>query len=237
MPEASHTAAAYGGRVNGLVTAVRQGLAAVADPARAPEMQRYMKSEMPFLGVPKPVRARVLEDVFAAHPLGSRAEWVECVLELWRGARHREERYAALDLAGRYPRWQGVDLLPVYDELVVTGAWWDFVDEIASRRIGPLLRAFPEEVTPVVRAWSRDADRWRRRVSVICQLGSKQATDVDLLREVVEANIADEDFFLRKAIGWALRQHSRVDPGWVRAFVEEHPELSGLSKREALKHL
>ncbi len=217
--------------------AIRRALVAVADPVRAPEMRRYMKSAMPFLGVPKPVRVRALADVFADHAFESRDEWVAAVLEVWRGAEFREERYAALDLAGRCPHWQGVDLLPVYDELVVTGAWWDFVDEIASRRIGPLLRAFPDEVEPVVRAWARDEDRWRRRVSVICQLGSKSATDLDLLTEVIEANADDPDFFLRKAIGWALRQHSRVDPGWVRAFVASHPGLSGLSKREALKHL
>ncbi|PSL45240.1 3-methyladenine DNA glycosylase AlkD [Saccharothrix carnea] len=223
--------------MSGLVEVIRQALTAVADPVKAPEMRRYMKSAMPFLGVPKPVRARTLKDVFAAHPFASREEWVAAVLEVWRGAEFREERYAALDLAGRHPKWRGVDLLPVYDELVVTGAWWDFVDEIASRLVGPLLRAFPDEVTPVMRAWARDDDRWRRRVAVICQLGSKAATDLDLLTCAIEANADDPDFFLRKGIGWALRQHSRVDPDWVRAFVESHPGLSGLSKREALKHL
>jgi 3-methyladenine DNA glycosylase AlkD len=223
--------------VDGLVPAIRRALAEVSDPAKAPEMRRYMKSAMPFLGVPKPVRARALRQVFADHPFESRDAWVAAVLEAWRGAEFREERYAALDLAGRYPRWRGVDLLPVYDELVVTGAWWDFVDEIASRLVGPLLRAFPDEVTPVMRAWALDDDRWRRRVSVICQLGSKAATDLDLLTHAVEANAEDPDFFLRKGIGWALRQHSRVDPAWVRAFVESHPVLSPLSKREALKHL
>lgn len=223
--------------VNGLVAAIRPALASVADPAKAPAMRRYMKSDMPFLGVPKPERTRVLKAVFAAHPPASRDEWVAAVLEVWRGAEFREERYAALDLAGRHPAWRGVDLLPVYDELVVTGAWWDFVDEIASRLVGPLLRAFPAEVAPVMRAWARDADRWRRRVSVICQLGSKADTDLDLLTEAVEANLDDPDFFLRKGIGWALRQHSRVDPGWVRAFVAAHPGLSPLSRREALKHL
>lgn len=200
-------------------------------------MQQYMKSEMPFLGVPKPERVKLLRPVFAKHPLTSRDEWLRAVLTLWRDAGHREERYAALDLIGRYPGWHDPTLLPVYDELVVTGAWWDFVDEIASRRIGPLLRAHPDDVEPVVRAWATDPDRWRRRVSVICQLGSKNGTDLDLLRDAIEANTDDPDFFVRKAIGWALRQHSRVDPGWVRAFVDSHPGLSPLSRREALKHL
>jgi len=228
---------AYGVSVDELLAAVRQGLAEVADAAKAPGMQRYMKSEMPFLGVAKPERAELARSVFSRHPLTSRDEWVRAVLALWRDATYREERYLALDLTGRYPEWQDATLLPLYDELVVTGAWWDFVDELAARRVGPLLRAHPEEVTPVVRAWSTDPDRWRRRVSVICQLGSKAATDLDLLGDAIEANAADPDFFLRKGIGWALRQHSRVDPGWVRAFVDSHPELSALSRREALKHL
>ncbi|WP_433263146.1 DNA alkylation repair protein [Actinosynnema sp. CS-041913] len=236
MPR-SVSQAAYGVPVDGLVTAVRQGLAAAADPAKAPEMQRYMKSEMPFLGVAKPERAKLARAVFARHPCTSRDEWVATVLTLWREAEYREERYVALDLTGRYPKWQDPTLLPVYDELVVTGAWWDYVDDIASRRIGPLLRAYPEDVEPVMRTWSTDPDRWRRRVSVICQLGAKTATDLDLLADTVEANITDPDFFLRKAIGWALRQHARVDPGWVRAFVDAHPGLSPLSRSEALKHL
>ncbi|MBW8711071.1 MAG: DNA alkylation repair protein, partial [Mycobacterium sp.] len=137
----------------------------------------------------------------------------------------------------RYPQWRDPTLMPVYDELVVTGAWWDYVDEIASRCIGPLLRAYTADIVPLMRNWSTDPDRWRRRVSIICQLGSKDAVDLELLRDTIEANISAQDFFLRKAIGWALRQHSRVDPAWVRAFVDSHPELSPLSKREALKHL
>ena len=200
-------------------------------------MQRYMKSEMPFLGVQKPKCAQVSRSAFIEHPFMSRDEWIDTVLLLWRTATYREERYAALDLSARHPKWRDPTLVPVYDELVVTGAWWDYVDEIASRGIGPLLRAYPADIEPVMRKWSTDPDRWRRRVSIICQLGAKDATDLELLRDTIEANISDQDFFLRKAIGWALRQYARVGPAWVRAFVDSHPELSPLSKREALKHL
>lgn len=220
-----------------LVGAVRAGLARLADPAKADDMRRYMKSVMPFRGVAKPERVKLGRELFAAHPVPDAETWVAVVLELWREAGYREERYLALDLIGAYPRWQDVGLLPVYDELVVTGAWWDFVDEIAARRVGPLLRSDPAVVAPLVREWSVDEDRWRRRTSVICQLGSKSATDTDLLAECVEANLADPDFFLRKGIGWALREYAKTDPGWVRAFVDAHPTLSPLSRREALKHI
>jgi 3-methyladenine DNA glycosylase AlkD len=223
--------------VNGFVVAIRNALAAEADPARAQKMQRYMKSEMPFLGVQKPRCTQVTRSALIEHPFTSREEWIDTVLLLWRTGAYREERYAALYLAAGYAEWRDLQLVPLYDELVVTGAWWDYVDEIASRCVGPLLRGYPADMAPVMRNWSTDPDRWRRRVSIICQLGSKDGTDLELLRDTIEANICNQDFFLRKAIGWALRQHARVDPTWVRAFVDSHPELSPLSKREALKHL
>jgi 3-methyladenine DNA glycosylase AlkD len=222
-----------------LVAAVRAGLAALADPAKAPDMQGYMKSDMPFRGVQRPRRRALATRLFAEHPLSDVGAWVATVLELWRGADYREERYLALDLTAHRPylRWQEPGLLPVYEELIVTGAWWDFVDEVANRRVGPLVRAYPSELTPVMRAWSTDADRWKRRTSIICQLGSKQDTDVELLSDTIEANIADPDFFLRKGIGWALREFAKSEPGWVRGFVDAHPNLSPLSRREATKHL
>lgn len=196
--------------VDELVQAARSGLADLADPVKAPQMRRYMKSDMDFRGVPKPERARLARRVFTEHPLtGHRA----------------------------YARWQDHSLVPLYEEMIVTGAWWDYVDEIAIRRIGPILRAEPGRLTPVMRQWARDADTWRRLTAVICQVGAKENTDRDLLTHAVEANQDDRDFFLRKGIGWALRDYSRTAPGWVRAFVEAHPALSPLSVREALKHL
>ncbi|WP_033296268.1 DNA alkylation repair protein [Amycolatopsis jejuensis] len=227
------------GAGNALITAVRTGLAELADPAKAPEMRAYMKSDMPFRGVPKPGRSTLMKAVLTEHLLPDRVTFAKTVLTLWREARYREERYAAIDLSGdrAYRRWQDPQLLEVYDELIVTGAWWDYVDEVAIRRVGPILRGFRADVTPVVRRWITDPDRWRRRASVICQIGAKGDVDHDLLTDAIEANIDDPDFFLRKGIGWALRDHARSEPGWVRTFVHDHPGLSPLSTREAMKHL
>jgi 3-methyladenine DNA glycosylase AlkD len=223
-----------------LVEDVRRRLAGAADPDRAPAMQAYMKSAMPFHGVPSPVARSLLRDAFAAHPLDDRATWSATVLSLWDGATHREERYAALALARhrRYRAYLDPQVLPLLEHLVRTGAWWDLVDDIASHLVGPVLLAHHDETTPVMRAWATDSDRWLRRTAVICQLGAKDRTDVTLLAEVIDANLDDRDFFLRKAIGWALRQHAYVDPGWVRTFVADRSDrLSPLSRREALKHL
>ena len=221
------------------LAAAREGLADLGDPAKAPDMQRYMKSAMPFRGVPSPERRALGKRLFDAYPLSDVDEWQATVLSLWRDAEYREERYVAMDLSGhrRYARWQAPDLLPMYDEMITTGAWWDYVDELASRRVGPLLRAHRDTVTPVMRAWATDADLWRRRTSIICQLGSKEDTDTELLAYAIEANAGDRDFFIRKGIGWALRQFARIEPAWVRAFVDAHPALSPLSRKEATKHL
>ncbi len=225
--------------VDALVAAARSGLAALGDPRKAPEMQRYMKSELPYRGVASPERKAFTKELFAAHPLPDETALRTAALILWREAGYREERYVAIDLTGHraYRAWQTPALLPVYEEMIVTGAWWDYVDEIANRRIGPLLRDHSGELTPVMRAWATDEDRWKRRTSIVCQLGFKEATDTALLAEAIEANLGDRDFFIRKGIGWALRQFARTEPGWVRAFVDDHPGLSPLSVREALKHL
>jgi len=215
------------------IDAVRTGLESLADSRKAPEMQAYMKSDMPFLGVQKPGRVTLLRSL---PRLDSRDVWLDVVQTLWREATYREERYVALALSGDR-RFQSVELMPWFDEMIVTGAWWDYVDEIASKRVGPLLRSQPGVLRPLMLKWSVDPDKWRRRTSVICQLGFKSDTDDELLTACVEANIADPDFFLRKGIGWALREYAKTEPGWVRAFVEARPGLSPLSRREALKHL
>jgi 3-methyladenine DNA glycosylase AlkD/copper chaperone CopZ len=224
-----------------LISEIRAALRTAADPLKAEPMRAYMKSEMPFLGVQKPDRVRVLRPAFRAHVLPDRSCWESTIRRLWDDAAYREERYAATDLAQVrcYAPWTSDPAsLPLYDHLIVSGAWWDHVDDIAIRLVGRVLRAHPVRTAPLIRAWSRDPDRWRRRSAVICQVGCGEETDVELLRECVLATLDDPDFFLRKGIGWALRQHAKTDPTWVRTFVSIHGDrLSPLSRREALKHL
>ncbi len=222
----------------GLVAAVRAALADAAGPAKAPGMQAYMKSDLPYRGVPKPTRDRVLRPVFAARTLPDEARWTATVLTLWRDAAYREERYAAIDLTGHraYRPYQRTETLDLYEEMIVTGAWWDYVDEIAARRVGPLLAADPTAIRPVMLRWSGDGNLWRRRTSIVCQLSFKTVTDLDLLYARIDANLGDRDFFIRKAIGWALRQYAWTDPAEVRRFVTARGnDLSPLSRREALK--
>ena len=225
-----------------VVDAVRTALAGAGDPERAVSQQAYMKSSMPYRGLTSPELKALLRPILAdpAYRIEGRGDWDSAVRELWDGATHREERYAATALTGHraYREWQDPDVVPLYRHLLVTGAWWDHVDEVASNRIGPILLSHKATMTPVMRGWATDDDQWLRRTAIISQLTFKEQTDLALLREAIEPNLADTSFWIRKAIGWALRQHARTDPDWVRATVAEYGDrLSGLSRREALKHL
>jgi 3-methyladenine DNA glycosylase AlkD len=223
-----------------LLTAVRRELKRRADPVRAPQMRAYMKSAMPYRGVSMPGLREACRLAFSSHPLNSFEDWRETVLALWRTARYREERHAALILTGdrRYRDYQTLDTLPLYEELIVTGAWWDFVDVIASHRIGLLLKRHPAPMRKTMRAWSRSADMWKRRTAILCQLSFKADTDLSLLYDCIEPNLGDKEFFIRKAIGWALRQYAWTDPDEVRRYVTRNKaRLSLLSVREALKNI
>lgn len=212
-----------------LVGSVRQALAAVADPDKAPAMQSYMKSQMPFLGVQQKQRAAALRPVFAAAQL-DRGEWLAAAVELWDGASFREERYAALALLRQHRAWLEPCDEPLLRHLVTSGAWWDLVDETATKLVGPLRFELP------MRQWAVDDDMWIRRSAIICQVGAKAKTDPALLADVIEPNLSDRTFWIAKAVGWGLRDYARTDPQWVRGFVSEHT-LVPLSAREATKHL
>lgn len=199
-----------------------------------------MKSEMPFHGVGAvPFRA-ICRRFFADFDFRSASRWRAAVLGIWRGARFREERYAAIELSGdrRAANLQTLAALPMYEEMIVSGAWWDTVDVLAKHRIGGLLRRYPSPMRRTMRAWSRSANLWKRRAAILCQLDFKERTDLPLLYACIEPSLSSKEFFLRKAIGWALRQHAWTDPAEVRRYVRAHArELSPLSRREALKNI
>jgi 3-methyladenine DNA glycosylase AlkD len=208
-------------------------------PERAAGMQAYMKSAMPYLGVTSVPLREVCRGAFAEWTLASFDDWRDTVRALWFEASFREERYAALELIGarQYRGFRTLEALPLYRELIVDGAWWDLVDGLATHEIGDLLRAYPAEMRPLLLEWSDGVDMWLRRTSIICQVGFKHTTDRELLYACIEPSMDSREFFLRKAIGWALREYAKSEPRAVLVYVEANAaRLSGLSKREALKH-
>lgn len=227
-----------------LIRAIREALAAAGDPERGVGQQRYMKSAMPFRGLASPVLRATLGPILSdpAYRLPDRATWEATVRGLWDGAAYREERYAALALAGHrhYRDYRDVDVLALHHYLARTGAWWDYVDDIATHHVAPVLRADRPRATPIIRGWATDPDLWVRRVAILAQLPAKGETDTTLLAHCLDQNLPGSEFgsefFIRKAIGWALREFAKTDPEWALDYVEGH-ELSPLSRREALKHL
>ncbi len=218
-----------------LSAAVRSTLRAAADASLAPGQQAYMKSAMPFLGVRVPEVRRLVRALVRDLGVSSPDELVPTARELWDDATHREERYAAAVLLGLRPLRGDLSLVPFHEHVARTGAWWDHVDE-AAHRVADLHDAHPVETAAVVRRWSTDDFLWVRRLAIISQLGRRDRVDLDLLAEVIGPNLADPEFFVRKAVGWSLREAAKVHPDWVRSYVAGH-ELSPLSRREALKHL
>ncbi|HLN10519.1 MAG TPA: DNA alkylation repair protein [Xanthobacteraceae bacterium] len=221
-----------------MLSDLRREFELIADPGKAVRMQAYMKSAMPYHGVPSPQVKQVCRKVFADLELSNRTAWQTQVLDIWRHAKYREERYAALNLcADRIARpFHEPRAMTMYENMIVTGAWWDYVDEL-SHRVGDILRRYPSRIGPVLRRWSRSDDLWKRRTSIICQRSFKTATDLDLLYACIEPSLESKEFFLQKAIGWALRQHAWTDPGEVTAYVKRESRLAPLSRREALKNL
>ena len=225
-----------------LVDTIRAELARHADPARAAGQQRYMKSTIPYRGLTSPQLTAVLRPILAdpGFRIADRDGWEATIRTLWDEVAYREEWYAAIALARcrTYRPWVDSDSMPLWRHLVVTGAWWDVVDEVATHLVRDVLEGSPEVEGLRLREWATDEDLWVRRSAIICQVGRKERLDQELLADVIEPNLADRDFFIRKAIGWALRDNARVAPDWVRAFVDAHAgELSGLSRREATRHL
>ena len=219
---------------------LRSELKRVADPRKAPAMQRYMKSDIPYHGVPAPILRQVFRALLAELEFEEADSWESMVLHIWRNARFREEMYAAIALceSRKADSFQTPEALPIYQEMIVTGAWWDVVDPLASHCVGKLLRRYPSRIGRTLRAWSRSRDIWKRRTSIICQLGFKQDTDLELLYACIEPSLDSKEFFLRKAIGWALRQYAWTDPREIQRYILAHDSrLSALSKREALRSI
>ncbi|HEY3837166.1 MAG TPA: DNA alkylation repair protein [Bryobacteraceae bacterium] len=227
-------------RTHLLGESLRREFQKVADPKRAPQMQAYMKSSMPYLGVTTPLMRQACKAVFREATFADAKAWREAVLTLWTWAQYREERYAAIELTGvrQAAGFQTPEAMPMYEEMILTGAWWDLVDGIASQRVGPMVAAYPRVMKKMMREWSRGDNLWKRRTSIICQLGAREETDLKLLYDCIEPSLGETEFFLRKAIGWALRQYAWTDAQEITRYVKEmESRLPSLSRREALKNI
>jgi len=224
-----------------LIDAVTQQLRAEGDPTRAAAQQRYMKSSLPYFGVPMPRTMAITREVTREHPLPSYEDWRDTVLALFREAAHRELWHVAAALA-KHPAYRAyarrTETLDLWEAIIVEGAWWDIVDDVAAHLVGGLFETDAAWTAARMREWAVDPHLWKRRTAIICQLSRRADLDLVLLDDCIRPNLDDRDFFIRKAIGWALREASKTHPDEVIQYVDERRDrLSPLSKREALKRL
>jgi 3-methyladenine DNA glycosylase AlkD len=208
---------------------LKASLAAHANADKAAPMQAYMKSAMPYWGIAAPLNSQLVKDLVRAKPLADATTLADTMHSLWQQALYREERYAAIELAQLRPHAQLVSLalLPVYEDMIVSGAWWDYGDDIASHGLGVLLQRWPAETKPVMRQWARGDQLWLRRAAMLSQLNVKAEFDAVLLYETilpsVGASAFAKEFFIRKGMGWALRQRSYKRQKKCRRFVTHTP--------------
>ena len=212
-------------------------LAKVGDKDDAQAMAAYLKTDMPFFGVKRSAYKPIFKEMMKRFPIETRVEYESAVKTMW-ARPHREEKYFAIGIARDARRYISPPSLRIYRRLVIEGAWWDFVDEIAINLVGKILLEHRDRTAPIMEKWIDDRDMWIRRTALLAHLKHKSETDTAMLFDHCLRRADEPEFFIRKAIGWVLRQYARTDPDAVARFVMDNRETwSGLTFREATKHL
>jgi 3-methyladenine DNA glycosylase AlkD len=198
-------------------------------------MKRYMRDQFEYLGLKSPQIGALRKELIEEHGLPPLSDFDAILRELW-SLPEREFQYIATSLLGRLQDQLPSEFIDTLEYLLVTKSWWDTVDTISTGALGLHFKRFPQVREAYLPKWRKSENFWLRRAAILFQLNYKAETDFNLLCEIICENLGSKEFFINKAIGWALRQHTRVDPEAVREFVASTP-LHPLSAREALKWL
>jgi len=206
-----------------------------ADPAQAAPMKKYMRDQFEYLGIKTPQSAALQKQFYAEYGLPEVTDLDPVLRDLW-ALPQREFQYVGLGLLDKSEKKLPAKFIKTIEYLILTKSWWDTVDAIAGHTVGMHFRRFPDVREKYLPKWRASKNIWLRRTTILFQLNYKRETDFDLLCEIIRENLDSKEFFINKAIGWALRQYARVDPSAVSKFVKSTP-LHPLSKREAMKHI
>jgi len=206
-----------------------------ADPKKAAPMKRYMRDQFEYLGIKVPEMGNLLKQHIREHGLPPLAELDAILRDLW-ALPQREFQYAANGLLEKFEGELHPDFIETLEYMLVTKSWWDTVDTIATGTLGVHFMRYPKVREKYLARWRKSDNFWLRRATILFQLGYKKDTDFELLCDIIRENLGSQEFFINKAIGWALRQYTRIDPQGVHNFVAATP-LNPLSAREALKWL
>jgi 3-methyladenine DNA glycosylase AlkD len=204
------------------------------NPERAAQMKRYMKDQFGFYGIATPERRTMMASHIKEFGLPDWSDIESISRNLWE-MEQRECQFTQLDLMNRTKKKLSPDNLPLLEYLITTKSWWDTVDGLSGWFVGELFKRHPELIKPATDKWMKSENIWLQRSCLLFQLKYKKDTDLDLLFSFIAPLSGHKSFWIRKAIGWILREYSKTDSQAVQEYVEAHPELSGLSKREALK--
>ncbi|MCA1321790.1 DNA alkylation repair protein [Bacillus tianshenii] len=198
-------------------------------------MEKYMRNHFPFLGIRTPERKDILRRFLLEN--GKPAlEWLEPLVIFLYSQPEREFHYAALAMIDIHIKKLDADFLPLLEKLIVTNSWWDTIDHIAPKHVGAILLKDKKAIADYPDRWIEDDYFWLQRSAILFQLKYKLKTDEDKLFELIKRRKDSKEFFIQKAIGWALREYSKTAPDAVTTFIQNN-ELAPLSKREGMKHV
>lgn len=225
----------YMNRVQKIFNLLEQEFIKNSDNQRAYQQQRYMKSQMPYYGVSLPQIRLISKAIFKENAPENINEYRETLLYFFEKAKYREFWYAGTEYANCFKAFIKEENIDIYLKIIRFTAWWDIVDHFAANIVGKALEKGCNTAT-YAKKFIEDEHMWVRRTGLLMQLKCKEKTDFDLLKELIFAVAHEKDFFIRKAIGWVLRQYSYTNPSQVKNFIEENcKRLSPLSVREGLK--
>ena len=206
-----------------------------ADKTKAAGAKTYMLNQFEFYGIVMAERRKLCKDFIKANLLSSISEVEKVVKHAWK-LPEREWQYFAIELLAHYQKQWKISTIKIIEYCIVHKSWWDTVDAMADAWAGEYFKLFPQQIKTITGAWNTSENIWLQRSSLLFQKKYKQATDVELLSKYIQHLSSSKEFFIRKAIGWILREYAKTNVVWVKQFVAANQHLSPLSKREALKH-
>ncbi len=214
---------------------IKKIYAANADATIAKGAKAYLLNQFEFYGIKTPLRRKICKEFYKAHPVKDHNELSSIIKDCF-AAPQREIHYFAIELLGYHHKLWSKKTISLIEWMVTHQSWWDSVDSTNSFVISKFFMQFPETIEITTSKWNNSSNKWLQRMSLLFQLTYKKKTNTTLLTQYIKNCQLEEDFFIRKAIGWSLRAYAYTDAKWVVQFIKAHPQLSNLSKREALKH-
>jgi 3-methyladenine DNA glycosylase AlkD len=195
----------------------------------------YLLNQFEFYGIKTPLRRQICKAFYKTHPIKDHTELSKLIKECFNEPQ-RELHYFAIELLGHHKKIWSIKTIPLIEWMITHQSWWDSVDSTNTHVISKFFLLHPEHIEAYTSKWNQSSNKWLIRMSILFQLTYKTKTDTNLLSRYIENSQLHEDFFVRKAIGWALRAYAYTNKKWVIQFVKAHPLLNNLSKKEALKH-